>query len=118
MLVRVHSRVAWLALFIVLFAILTPGLHEVRSIQLLYTVLLWFLGGAVAVSVVDALAGWRLGQDDDSRVLRLRSLRLVGGVVIAIGLALSLSSRQLGHGTIHSWVSKLAWLAVVPVFLI
>ncbi|HKO89900.1 MAG TPA: hypothetical protein VJU61_02035, partial [Polyangiaceae bacterium] len=118
LLARVHSRVAWLILALVLFAILPPGLHAVRSIQALYTVVTWFLGGAVVVSLVNAVVGWGLGQDDVARPLRLRSLRFVGMVVIFFGITLTLSLRQLGQGTIHSWVSKLAWFAIVPVFLI
>jgi len=118
LLARVHSRAAWLVLSLVLFALLPPSLRAVRSVQLLYTIVTWVLGGGLAVSLVNAVVGWGLAQDDVTRALRLRSLRFVGGVVIFFGVTLTLSSRQLGQGTIYSWVSKLAWLAAVPVFLI
>jgi hypothetical protein len=48
----------------------------------------------------------------------LRSLRLVGRVVVALALVLVLSARLVGQGTIYHWVGSTCWLAAVPVYVI
>jgi hypothetical protein len=120
LLALLHNRGSWLVLVLTSFALLPPGLGAVRSIQLLDTTLTWLLSGALAVTAINALASnSRLRQlGDAAGSLRLRSLRLVGGVVTVFGLTLTLCSRQLGRGTIYSWVLSGCWLSAAPLFLI
>ena len=120
LLALLHGRASWLVLVLVSFALLPPGLRALRGIQLLDTTLTWVLGGALAVSVINALASRpRLAPSGGAAgALRLRSLRLVGGVVSVFGLTLTVCSRQLGHGTTYSWAIAGCWLSAAPLFLI
>jgi tetratricopeptide (TPR) repeat protein len=120
---RIRAPLEWLLL---LFAVLwflpieTKGLLEVRLTSTIFT---WTFGGALVVQTVDALAG----QDSNKRMrksrlltahIRLRSLQLVGRVVVVVGLILALSDRIVGKGTIYGWVLGLCWLAAIPIALL
>jgi hypothetical protein len=68
-------------------------------VELLTTILAWTLGGAVVVDLVNAVAGadpapaWRSRELDTSH-LRLKSLKLVGRVVVAFVLIMLFTSRR------------------------
>lgn len=90
------------------------------EIDLVTTALSWMLGGALGVNIINALSAERdvvrlYGVALKTSDLRLRSLRLVGRMVVVLGLSLALSSRLVGHGTIYNWVVKICWLSVVPI---
>ncbi|WP_394830628.1 AAA family ATPase [Pendulispora rubella] len=116
---QIHRPVEWLALAIVLSWLLPAAAVGILEVQLAAVSLQWILGGALAVNIVNALASDDgTAKRDDSAALRLRSLRLVGRVVVAFGLALVLTSRLVGEGTIYEWVLSTCWLASIPVFLV
>ncbi|WP_394841330.1 AAA family ATPase [Pendulispora brunnea] len=117
---QIHRPVEWLALAIVLAWLLPAAATGILEVQLAAVSLQWILGGALAVNIVNALASddGTTAKRDDSAALRLRSLRLVGRVVVAFGLVLVLTSRLVGEGTIYEWVLSTCWLASIPVFLV
>jgi energy-coupling factor transporter ATP-binding protein EcfA2 len=117
----VHRPVEWLLFAMALSALLPAASQNLLEVQLVSIVVQWVLGGALTVDVVNSLAGQSSGsreEADSSRALRLRSLRLVGRVVVAVGLVLVLSSRLVGKGTIYQWVISSCWLASIPVVAI
>ena len=82
-----------------------------------WLILVWLAAAATMVLFIDALA--QGGSRDDPRaVLRRRSLRLVIGLVLAVGLTLSLTIAAVGHGAIFNWVLTLCWLLLVPLVII
>ncbi len=117
----VHLSVEWLALVLGLSALLPASSLNLLEVQLITLVVQWTLGGALTVDVVNALAGEAAGsrqEADTIRSLRLRSLRLVGRIVVAVGLVLSLTERLVGKGTIYQWALSTCWLASVPVVVL
>lgn len=115
---RVGGSLAWLALIFVLSRLIVPhGFEELAG--LVYTVLTWIFVARLIVQVIDALAARGVGgRRADRAALRLRSLRLIGGWTVLLGLGLSLVSRYAGHGAIHSWVMWAGQLASLPVALL
>lgn len=106
----------WLVLLLFLDW-LFPWFFEPAPIRLIWLVACWVVGGAALVLVIDAMA--RGASDEDPRAdLRKRSLRLVAGVVIGVGLVLSLTANVVGRGAIYSWLFTFCWLLAVPVILI
>jgi type II secretory pathway predicted ATPase ExeA len=104
----------WLAL-----VILGTEIRGLLEVQLLWILVGWNLGGVLVVNLIDALAA-RHDVADAKRPtaeLRLRSLKLVGRVVVIIGLTLALTSRLVGQGTIYNWVLSTCWFLAVPVAL-
>jgi hypothetical protein len=88
------------------------GFHRTLEWLLLYALTLWVLPAAA-----HGLLELQLLEDVIGR-LRLRSLRLVGRIVVAFVLVLLVSARLVGEGTVYHWVWSTCWLAAVPVFLI
>lgn len=122
-LLGIHRPLEWMVLFTVVFELLPGSARDLVEVQLLSSVLIWFLMGALVVNTINALAAGRndvssAATDDGEAALRLRSLRFVGGTVVVFGLTLVLCARLVGEGTIYSWVSATAWLATMPVFLV
>lgn len=122
-LLQVHRPLEWMVLLAVLLEIVPQTARELVEVQLFSSVAMWSLMGVVVVNTVNSLAARREdalhGPGDGGEAnLRLRSLRFVGGTVVVFGLTLILSSRLVGEGTIFRWVSKAAWFAVIPVFLV
>lgn len=118
---QVHRPVEWLLLAIALAWLLPASAQHLLEVQLLTIIVEWTLGGALVVVVVDALAGakqLRSTLTRDTATLRLRSLRLIGRVVVAFALVLALTSRLVGPGTIYRWVWSTCWLASLPVSLV
>src|SRR5690606_24464841 len=107
-----HRPLEWMVLFGVLYELLPGGARELVEAQLLWSIVIWFLMGAVVVNTINVLAEGRndvlaSGTEDSVAGLRLRSLRFVGGTVVVFGLALVLCARLVGEGTIYSWVSAM-----------
>ena len=119
---RIRKPVEWLIFVWLLTWLLPPAATKMLEVQLVATIIRWTFGGALAVSVIDALAGGggALESRDGSRTakVRLRSLQLVGRTIVVFGLILALSSQLVGKGTIYGWVLSTCWLAVIPVGLL
>lgn len=117
---KVHGPVEWLILCIALWWFLPSEARGLLELQLVAVAVGWVLAGAVVVSVVNALADRprAAAPVSENAALRLKSLRLVGHVIIGFGLVLSMSSRLVGRGTIYEWVELFSWFAGLPIFLI
>ncbi len=119
---QVHSPLEWLALAFAIAWLLPAAAESVLEVQLVTVIVHWIIGGALVVDVVNALAGSGHDARDraeiDTAALRLRSLRLVGRVVVTFGLILVLSARLVGRGTIYQWVLSTCWFASIPVLLV
>lgn len=120
---RVRSPLEWLALFWIFYFMLPPPAQALLEVQLVKSFLTWILGGAIAVQLVDFVAG----VESERRMrrsklqtahLRLRSLRLISRVVVLFGLILAVTQKLVGQGTIHGWVWSFCWLAAIPVGLV
>ena len=118
---RVHGPLEWLGFFALTVWLLPGHLQAVLELQLLGLTIGWSLAGALVVNVIDALSsvvGGRAHGVVDNDELRLRSLRLVGRVVVVYALVLAISARLVGEGTIYRWVWSTCWIAALPVFLV
>lgn len=120
---RARKPLEWLLLVIAFVWLLPTEASDQLSVQLVSTTFMWILGGALTVLTIDFLAGHE--QDRRARKsqlhsahIRLRSLRLIGRVVVSFGLILALTSLLVGKGTVYGWVLSVCWLAAVPVGLI
>lgn len=117
---RVHRPAEWLLLAWLALRFAGPKVGGLLEAQLGWIVVGWSLGGVLVVNAVDALASEQLRPvaGEPASDLRLRSLRLVGRVVVAVGLTLGLTAALVGKGTIYSWVLTTCWVAAVPVVLV
>src|SRR5690606_24978950 len=61
---------------------------------------------------------WTRGMGDVLGVLRWRTLRLLGRVVVSLGLFLALTQQLVGKGTIYSWAVQIAWILGIGVALV
>jgi len=118
----VHRPLEWL-LFVALTASLLPAsITSLLEVQLLTMILAYSVGGALIVNLINSIAILSHQAEarsiHDSGQLRLRSLRLVGLVVVIFALVLVLSARLVGVGTLYHWVRFASWFAGLPVFLI
>jgi len=106
----------WL-LFLLLLAWVYPSIISLSGVRIIWLIGCWVLVGATLVLVIDAFVQGQ--QRDDTRaMLRRKSLRLVLGAVVGVGLVLSLTNASVGTGAIYSWVLTLCWLLIVPVVLL
>lgn len=113
----VHRSLEWLLFFGLTWWLLPESVHALLEVELLGLIIGWMLTGALVVNAINALAsGPRI--DEESAQLRLRSLHLVGRVVIVFALILLISVRLVGKGTIYEWTLFICWFAAVPVFLV
>ena len=118
---NVHRPLEGLVFFGVLLWLLPEGARGLLEVQLLSVVLSWSLVGAFVVDAINALAAGDSGQagvNSGQGVLRLRSLKLVGRVVVGFSLALVLTSRLVGQGTLFSWTVVACFVAALPLFLV
>ncbi len=119
----VHRPIEWLVLALVMSWLLPTAAKGLLEVQLLTVMVQWILGGALVVDVVNAFAGRDHAhvareREEDTAALRLKSLRLVGRVVVTFGLVLALGTKLVGEGTIYQWVLSTCWIASVPVALL
>ncbi len=115
---QVRSPLEWWLLALVLRHVVLTG-ARIPDFGFVWTFANWILGGAFFVASVNALAERQKmvsGRDAGTQTLRLRSLRLVGHAVVAMGLALSLTAASVGKGTIYAWMVTLCWVVVLPLF--
>jgi hypothetical protein len=117
-----HRTLEWLAFCAIVVWTLPTAARGLLEAQLLEVIVGWTLGGALIVNIINAIATVAEGSERRSANvighLRLRSLRLVGRVVVVFALVLLVSARLVGEGTVYRWVSSTCWFAAVPVFLI
>lgn len=118
-----HRPLEWLLLLSAVVWLLPPETQELLEVSLLTSIFTWVLGGSLIVLVLDFLAGedsqrrWRKSRLQTAHI-RLRSLKLVGRIVVAVGLILSVTRQLVGKGTIYGWVLGLCWLFAFPAFLL
>jgi hypothetical protein len=120
---QVHGPLEWLVLLAVLGWLMPGEARQLLEVQLLIVIFSWTLIGSFVVNALNALAGagaLRASHSavHDSSALRLRSLRLVGRVVVVLGLVLVMSARLVGKGTLYQWVWSTCWVASIPIFLV
>lgn len=117
----VHRPLEWLLYFAVLLWLSPPAARGLLEVELVTVILAFSLVGAFVVDAINAVAsgdGSFAGATSDQGLLRLRSLRLVGRVVVGFSLALVICSRLVGQGTVYSWVLVACYFAAVPLFLV
>ncbi len=117
---RVHNPVAWLIFVWGVGYLAGPGVSDLYEVELLWIVLSWTLGGNIVVHVIDVGFGHgtRISRQRGSDALRYKSLRLVGRVIVTVGLFLALTNHLVGRGTIYSWVLSSFWFAAIPITLV
>ncbi|HKO54152.1 MAG TPA: hypothetical protein VJV79_40870 [Polyangiaceae bacterium] len=117
-----HRPLESLMFFALTVWLLPPSAQSLLEFQLAEAIVGGFLGGALIVNVINAIAGSSSTSEghvvNDVAALRLRSLKLVGRTIVAFALVLLVSDRLVGKGTLYSWVYSTCWFAAVPVFLI
>lgn len=89
---------------------------QALGLDYVWLVAAWGLSGSTVVRYLDAVAArqhLRVG-GNDSAALRIRSLRLLGILVVGTGLLLSLFKISVGRGTIYEWVWDGCWLLMIP----
>ena len=117
----VYRSVTMLAFYTFSVWLLPSAVRAVLEVDMVVITLGWMLGGWVAVDTIHALAGANRvvrRSADPIPELRLRSLRLVGWVVVCIALMLVLSARVVGEGTLFRWTLSTCWVIAIPVFLL
>lgn len=121
-LMGVHRPLEWLLFFWALLLFIPEVARGLLEVQLFTVAVGWTLGGSLVVAAINTLANVtgtsQLRLTDETDDLRLRSLRLVGRVVVAFALVLVLSARLVGKGTVYSWVLVVSGFAALPVFLL
>jgi hypothetical protein len=122
-LMRVRSKAEVAFVLWLLHRLLPDTTKSLLEIRLTAAVVGWVVGGALAVELVDALAG-----EDSSRLarltrmqtghLRIASLRLIGRAVVVFGSILAVTERLVGRGTVYEWVFSTCWFAAIPLALV
>ncbi|GGD75977.1 hypothetical protein [Croceicoccus mobilis] len=108
----IRGPLDWLILTALLWW-LWPDELVVSGLRFVWIVLFWSLATVVLVRLVNELASGRR-REDPRAALRWRSLKLLAGSLLVIGLMLNLTRAVVGRGAIYNWVVTAAWL-LVPV---
>lgn len=118
---RVRKPLEWILLVATCVWLMPAEMRSRLEVDLGATILYWTMGGALVVALLNAWAdrgtlarSSRLPTSD----VRLRSLKLVGRVVVGVALVLSLSDQLVGKGTVYSWVLSTCWFGAIPVVLV
>lgn len=121
---RVRHPAEWLALVLAI-RLVAGDVARVPEARLAWLVLKWLLLAGIVIQGVDAVVARFVSRTGDgtaeptqAATLRRRSLRLVGMLVIAIGLTLGGIREVLGRGTLYAWVLKTTWVLVLPAVLL
>ncbi len=122
----VRAPVEGLLLLAAIFWLVPDTTKELLEVWLVGTIVAASLAGRLVVTTINAgftapaSRGLSLAPVGvlDPDVLRLRSLRLIGRVVVLVVLVLVISARLVGKGAIYSWVLSTCWLFAVPVSLV
>lgn len=113
---KVRRSLDWLLLLLGV-RWLAPELFDLAVVAILWLILVWLLAASVIIQLIDAIAQ-DANRDDPRAHLRKKSLRLVFGLILGVGLVLSLTTASVGHGAIYSWVLSFCWLLVIPVVIV
>lgn len=115
---RIAGPLSWLLLVVGFSYLVEPrGFEEIAS--LVFTVLVWVIVGRLLVGLIDAMAARGIGGLRAERAtLRLRSLQLIGGALVAVGLGLDLVDRYAGQGALYGWAVTAAEAGIVGVVLL
>jgi hypothetical protein len=115
---QIRRPLEWMLVTAVLFAMAElQGLNLMLSI--LQSIVQWVLLGWFAVSVLNAFsARGAAGLSGADESIRLRSLQLIAGWLVLLGLGLDLANDLTGAATLHAWVWRLFQLLALPVLLI
>lgn len=118
---RVRVPLEWLAAAYAAIVLAGPSIASLLEVRLPWIFASWTLGGAVVVGSLDAFLG-ASGLPRPARprldALRLRTLRLLGRAVVAIGVVLAIAVELVGRGTIHAWVSETCWFVAIPLAIV
>ncbi|MDD9968749.1 MAG: hypothetical protein OXR73_21085 [Myxococcales bacterium] len=93
---------------------------EAMGLDYAWVVVAWWMTGSTAIRALDAIAArqhLRAGSSE-SAGLRIRSLRLVGMVIVGTGMVLSLFELGVGRGTVYQWVIRGCWLLSIPTLIL
>ncbi|MGE0773835.1 MAG: hypothetical protein AB7L36_02190 [Sphingomonadaceae bacterium] len=113
---KVHKPLTFFLLVVGLHWLI-PGSSDFIGIRYLWIIVTWFASAWLALSLMDSMA--RGNRADDPRAsLRWRSLRLVVGAAMAVGLVLSLTNATVGKGAVYNWIWRFCWLAIPPILFI
>lgn len=117
---RVRRPAEWLLLAWIALRVAGPEISSLYEVRLLWMGMSWLLGGRIAINALDQLLSGRRKHHEEPGTgpLRLRSLRLVGWTVAAIGLLLGLTAEIVGKGTVYSWVVSLSFVLPAPIVLV
>jgi hypothetical protein len=122
--VQVHRPIEWLVLLLALQWLLPAATQQLLEVRVFTVLMTWIFGASLVVDAINAVAGAERGGsalrpgEINTAALRLRSLRLVGRVVVVFGLILGISAMLVGRGTVYSWVFSTCWLAAAPLLLV
>ncbi|HHH11486.1 MAG TPA: hypothetical protein ENK23_05365 [Sorangium sp.] len=117
---RIRRPLEWLLLLLGLRVALPTDLAQLEF-ELITIISWWIFGESLVVNVIDALFArrrYRTARSAALSQLRLRSLHLVGRLVVVFGLTLSITVMLVGRGTIYTWAVRLGYFAVCPVVLL
>jgi hypothetical protein len=117
---RIERPASWLVFVWLVMWLAGSPIADLYETRILWLVLGWTLGGIIVVNTIDAFFANRraLSGQHNTDELRLRSLKLVGRVIVAVGLTLALTNELVGQGTIYSWVLSTCWFAALPIGLV
>ncbi|MDB4307846.1 hypothetical protein N9985_01015 [Gammaproteobacteria bacterium] len=111
---EVRAPLEWLLLLTFLFSLLQfDGLNFVRDVGLIivrWSMLTWF-----AVALLNAyIARGAGGLAGESAQLRLKSLRLIAGWLLLLGLSVDLSTNLVGDAALTTWIWDVFQLLILP----
>jgi len=111
---QVRAPLEWLLLWTFLFSLMHfDGLDFVRDVGLI--VVRWFLLSWFAVSLLNAyVARGAGGMAGESAKLRLKSMRLIAGWLLLLGVGLDLSNDLVGDAALTAWLWRIFQLLVFP----
>ncbi|WP_340647444.1 ATP-binding protein [Phenylobacterium sp.] len=109
---RLGRPLDWLLLVLVA-RMMSPSWFQLIGLEFFWIVAIWLASTMFLIRAVDALASSET-KADPRAALRRRSLRFVAGVVLVVGLALTLTSASVGRGAIYNWVISACWLPLAP----
>jgi hypothetical protein len=115
---QLRRPLEWLILFQIFFSMIDmPGLNFI--VEIFAIVVHWVLLGWLSVALLNAIAArGDAGLSGENARLRLRSLRLIAGWLVMVGLGLSLAENLAGVARVHAWVWHAFQILAFPVFLI
>jgi hypothetical protein len=111
---QIRAPLEWLVLLTIIFNLLQfDGLDFVRDVGLIvarWIILTWF-----AVSLLNAyVARGAGGLTGETAQLRLKSLRLIAGWLLLLGLSVDLSTDLVGDAALTEWIWNIFTLLIFP----